>query len=89
LSTHQKASHLQAAGIQVRLSDHKGNETSRHVNIVRRETAGVMQKFLFVKDSLRVLGNEVVMQWLDLPHVPDGRYLGYGGEDPIMTWQDE
>jgi hypothetical protein len=48
-----------------------------------------MQSFTFVKDSLRVLGNDAVLQWLDSPHVPDGRHQRYGDEDPKMEWQED
>jgi hypothetical protein len=80
---------LKQPGIQVRLSDYEGDEFLVYVDIVRRETPDIMQSFLFVKDSLRVLDNEAVLQWLDLPHVPDGRYQRYGEEDSKMGWQED
>jgi hypothetical protein len=80
---------LKQPGIQVRLSDYEGDELLVFVDIVRKYTPDDMQTFIFEKDSLRVLGNEAVLQWLDLPHVPDGRHKRYGGEDPKMEWQDE
>ena len=80
---------LKQPSIKVRLSDYEGDEMMVYVEIVRREAPDAMQTFLFVKDSLRVLGNEAVLQWLDSPHVPDGRYQRHGAEDPKMEWQDE
>jgi hypothetical protein len=76
---------LKQPGIQVRLSDYEGAELLVFIDIVRRETPDIT----FVKDSLRVLGNDAVLQWLDSPHVPDGRHQRYGDEDPKMEWQED
>lgn len=80
---------LKQPGIQIRLSDYEGDETMVFVDIVRRETPEAIQSFYFTKDSLRVLGNEAVLQWLDSPHVPDSRHQRYSGEDSKMEWQGE
>jgi hypothetical protein len=62
VSTHETTIDPQTPGIQVRLSDYEGDELLVFVDIVRKYTPDDMQTFIFEKDSLRVLGNEAVLQ---------------------------
>lgn len=56
---------LKQPGIQVRLSEYSGDDSLISVEVAGRATPGAIDASVIEVRTLRVLGNEQVVKWLD------------------------